>query len=139
MTAAQALAALLAVLPASRPHRACLTARAERVIADADAASRAHGVPVALLLATGYAESHLGCAPRSGGCWGAPISRALRHTPGRASHAASALALGYRRCGSWTGALASFRCGECACAGSYVSRVAGLWQRTERRAREVRW
>ena len=139
MTAAQALAALLAVLPVARPYRACLTARTERVIADADAASRAHGVPVALLLSVGYAGSHLRCAPRSGGCWGAPASRTLRHTPGRASHAASALALGYRRCGTWPGALASFRCGECACSGSYVSRVAGLWQRTEQRARVVQW
>lgn len=134
MNAARALAALLAVLPARRPYSACLTARAPRVIADADAASREHGVPVALLLSVGYAESHLGCARGSGGCWGAPVSRLHRHTAGRASHAASALALGHRRCGTWTGALAHFRCGRCACDGSYVARVAGLWQRVERRA-----
>ena len=134
MTAAQALAALLAVLPARRPYRACLTARTPRVIADADAASREHGVPVALLLAVGYAESHLGCARGSGGCWGAPVSRLHRHTAGRASHAASALALGHRRCGTWTGALGHFRCGRCVCEGSYVTRVAGLWSRVERRA-----
>lgn len=114
MTAAQAhaLALLLAVLPARRPYAACLTARTERVIADADA----------LLLAVGYAESHLGCARGSGGCWGAPVSRTARHTAGRASHAASALALGH------------FRCGRCVCAGSYVARVGGLWSRVERRA-----
>lgn len=134
MTAAQALAALLAVLPARRPYRACLTARAPRVIADADAASREHGVPVALLLSVGYAESHLGCARGSGGCWGAPVSRLHRHTAGRASHAASALALGHRRCGTWAGALGHFRCGRCVCEGSYVARVAGLWSRVERRA-----
>ena len=46
MNAARALAALLAVLPARRPYAACLTARTPRVIADADAASREHGVPV---------------------------------------------------------------------------------------------
>lgn len=134
MTAAQALAALLAVLPVRRPYRACLSARTPRVIADADAASREHGVPVALLLAVGYAESHLGCARGSGGCWGAPVSRLHRHTAGRASHAASALALGHRRCGTWTGALGHFRCGRCVCEGSYVARVAGLWSRIERRA-----
>lgn len=134
MTAAQALAALLAVLPARRPYAACLTARAASVTTDADAASREHGVPVALLLAVGYAESHLGCARGSGGCWGAPVSRLHRHTAGRASHAASALALGHRRCGTWTGALGHFRCGRCVCAGSYVARVGGLWQRVERRA-----
>ena len=122
MTAAHALALLLAVLPTRRPYAACLAARTPRVIADADAASRAHGVPVALLLAVGYAESHLGCARGSGGCWGAPVSRTARHTAGRASHAASALALGH------------FRCGRCVCAGSYVARVGGLWSRVERRA-----
>lgn len=134
MTAAQALVALLAVLPARRPYRACLATRAPRVIADADAASREHGVPVALLLSVGYAESHLGCARGSGGCWGAPVSRLHRHTAGRASHAASALALGHRRCGTWAGALGHFRCGRCVCEGSYVTRVAGLWSRVERRA-----
>ena len=134
MNAARALAALLAVLPARRPYAACLTARTERVIADADAASREHGVPVALLLSVGYAESHLGCARGSGGCWGAPVSRTARHTAGRASHAASALALGHRRCGTWSGALGHFRCGQCVCAGNYVARVGGLWQRVEHRA-----
>lgn len=134
MNAARALAALLAVLPARRPYAACLTARAARVIADADAASREHGVPVALLLSVGYAESHLGCARGSGGCWGAPVSRLHRHAAGRASHAASALALGHRRCGTWAGALGHFRCGRCVCEGSYVARVAGLWSRVERRA-----
>ena len=134
MNAARALAALLAVLPARRPYATCLTARTSRVIADADAASREHGVPVALLLAVGYAESHLGCARGSGGCWGAPVSRTARHTAGRASHAASALALGHRRCGTWSGALGHFRSGRCVCAGSYVARVGGLWSRVERRA-----
>lgn len=126
MTAAEALALLLALLPARRPYAACLAARTARVTADADAASREHGVPVRLLLAVGYAESHLGCAPRSGGCWGAPVSRTALHTAGRASHAASALALGHRRCGTWTGAVAHFRCGRCVCAGSYVARVSWL-------------
>lgn len=135
MTAAQALALLLALLPARRPYAACLAARAERVVADADAASREHGVPVALLLAVGYAESHLGCAPRSGGCWGAPVSRTARHTAGRASHAASALALGHRRCGTWEGALAHFRGGRCTGHAGYVARVGGLWARTERGGR----
>jgi hypothetical protein len=96
------------------------------IVTQADAAVAATGVPVRLLLAVGYAESHLGCAPRSGGCWGAPASRTARHTAGRASHAASALALGHRRCGTWRGALGHFRCGQCVCAGSYVARVSRL-------------
>ncbi len=135
MTAAQALVALLAALTLRRPYAGCLDARRAQVVADADAAARAHGVPVALLLAVGYAESHLGCARGSGGCWGAPASRLHRHAPGRASHAASALALGHRRCGTWTGALAHFRGGLCTGHAGYVARVGGLWTRTERGAR----
>ena len=128
MSAAEALAALLAMLPASRPYRVCLDARTPRVVADADRASREHGVPVRLLLAVGYRESHLGCAPRSGGCWGAPASRTRRGSPGRASHAASALALGYRRCGTWAGAVLHFRAGVCRSVrhGAYVASVMRL-------------
>ena len=114
MTAAQALALLLAALPVRRPHRGCIDTRRVDIVTQADAAVAATGVPVRLLLAVGYAESHLGCAPRSGGCWGAPASRTARHTAGRASHAASALALGHRRCG------------RCVCAGNYVARVSRL-------------
>ena len=126
MTAAEALAVMLAALPVARPYRECIEARRAQVIADADRAAREHGVPVRLLLAVGYAESHLGCARGSGGCWGAPASRLHRHSPGRASHAASALALGHRRCGTWTGALGHFRCGRCTCEGTYVARVMRL-------------
>jgi hypothetical protein len=126
VTAAEALALMLAMLPAGRPYRGCIDTRRASIVTQADAASREHGVPMRLLLAVGYAESHLGCAPRSGGCWGAPISRTARHTAGRASHAASALALGHRRCGTWRGAIAHFRCGRCVCAGSYVARVSWL-------------
>jgi hypothetical protein len=126
VTAAQALALMLAMLPVRRPHRGCIDTRRASIVTQADAAVAATGVPVRLLLAVGYAESHLGCAPRSGGCWGAPASRAARHTAGRASHAASALALGHRRCGTWRGALGHFRCGRCVCAGSYVARVSRL-------------
>ena len=130
MTAAEALAALLALF-AHVLHRPCLDARRDQIVRDADAASRDHHVPVALLLATGFAESHLGCAPRSGGCWGAPRDREHRRSAGRADHAASALALGQRRCGSWPGAVAHFRCGACVCSGTYPARVVGLWRRIE--------
>jgi hypothetical protein len=128
MTAAEALAALLAMLPASRPYRQCIDARRSQIVADADAASRTHGVPPQLLLSVGYAESHLGCARGSGGCWGAPVSRTQRHTAGRASHAASALALGHRRCATWRGAVSHFRCGRCVCPrnAEYVARVMRL-------------
>lgn len=130
MTAAEALAALLSLF-AHVLHSDCIARRREEIVADADAAARDHHVPVALLLAVGFAESHLGCAPRSGGCWGAPRDRDHRASAGRADHAASALALGHRRCATWPGAIAHFRCGACRCSGSYPQRVHSLWQRVE--------
>ena len=112
MSAAAWLVALLAAYP-HLSHRACVEARAPQIAADADAAAARHGVPVAMLLAVAVLESHLGCAPRSGGCWGAPVSRTRRQTAGRADHAASALALGLRRCHSDEGAVSHFRWGVC--------------------------
>jgi hypothetical protein len=115
VTAAAAwLAALLLAVRVPVAERACIVARRETIAASADAAAAAHGVPVALLLSVAYLESHLGCSPRSGGCWGAPISRARRGVAGGADRAASALALGYRRCGGTPeGAVSSFRWGRC--------------------------
>ena len=113
MSAAAWLVALLAAYP-HLAHRACVEARAPQIAADADDAAARYSVPVATLLAVAVLESHLGCAPRSGGCWGAPVSRTRRQTAGRADHAASALALGFRRCGSWPGAVSHFRWGRCA-------------------------
>jgi hypothetical protein len=115
MTAAAAwlLALLLAVRVPAR-ERACIVARRDTIAASADAAAEAHHVPVALLLSVAYLESHLGCSAHSGGCWGAPISRTRRGVAGGADRAASALALGYRRCGNTPeGAVASFRWGLC--------------------------
>jgi len=115
VTAAAAwLAALLLAVPVPAAERACILARRETIAASADAAAAAHGVPVALLLSVAYLESHLGCSRGSGGCWGAPISRARRGVAGGPASAASALALGYRRCGGTPeGAVASFRWGLC--------------------------
>jgi len=112
MSAAAWIVALLSAYPHLQ-HRACIEARAPQIAADADSAAARHGVPVAMLLAVAVLESHLGCAPRSGGCWGAPVSRTRRQTAGRADHAASALALGLRRCHSDEGAIAHFRWGRC--------------------------
>ena len=115
MTAAAAwLAALLLAVRVPVAERACILARRETIAASAEAAAAAHGVPVALLLSVAYLESHLGCSRGSGGCWGAPISRTRRGVAGGADRAASALALGYRRCGGTPeGAVASFRWGRC--------------------------
>ena len=114
MTAAAWLAALLLAVRVPAVERACIVARRDTIAASATAAAEAHGVPVALLLSVAYLESHLGCSAHSGGCWGAPISRARRGVAGGADRAASALALGYRRCGNTDeGAVSSFRWGLC--------------------------
>lgn len=105
------LIALLALFPHA-PARACIEAHRDVIAADADAASDAHHVPAALLVAVGWHESWLACHPGERS-WGAPISRRRRHVAGGASHAASALALGYRRCGSWARAVHHFRVGRC--------------------------
>lgn len=112
MSAAAWIVGLLATHP-HLAHRACIERRASQIAADADAAATRYGVPVAVLLSVAVLESHLGCAPHSGGCWGAPISRTRRQTAGRADHAASALALGYRRCRTDEGAVSHFRWGVC--------------------------
>ena len=109
MTAAAWLVALLLALPHARA-RECLFARGATIAAEAGTAAAAHGVPVALLLAVGFRESQLGCDVRAGGGWGAP----RRRGQSGADAAASALALGYRRCGGTPeGALSSFRWGLC--------------------------
>ena len=108
------LVALLLAVRVPARERACIVARRDTIAASADAAAEAHHVPVALLLSVAYLESHLGCSAHSGGCWGAPISRARRGVAGGADRAASALALGYRRCGGTPeGAVSSFRWGLC--------------------------
>ena len=114
MTAAAWLVALLLAVRVPAAERACIVARRDTIAATAAAAAEAHGVPVALLLSVAYLESHLGCSRGSGGCWGAPISRARRGVAGGPDRAASALALGYRRCGGTPeGAVSSFRWGLC--------------------------
>lgn len=113
MSAALLLSVLLALLPVPAARRACITSRRARI--ERDAAAARSGVPVAVLLAVGWMEAALGCDPRSGGCWGAPISPSRRGVAGNAHHAAAALAWGYRRCTTTLGAVSHFRCGLCSC------------------------
>ena len=113
MNAAAFLAALLALLPVPAARRACIVARRDAIIAQADAAALADGVPVGVLLVVAFLESHIGCAPRSGACWGAPIDPRHRQTAGNARSASRALAWGYRRCHTTLGAISHFRSGRC--------------------------
>jgi hypothetical protein len=133
-------AALLALMPrVPQPMRGCIARRQGRIVAQIAQARETYGVPPAVMLVIGLLESHYGCAPRSGGCWGAPIDRAHRSTAGTSNQAALALANGFRACGTWRGAIARFRCGLCRCpmrsGRGYTPRYAvGLVERVHLRA-----
>lgn len=107
------ITALLLAVRVPLADRACIEARRDRIASNAEAAAAQYGVLVTVLLSVAYRESHLGCDPRSGGSWGAPISRTRRHVAGGANAEASALALGYRRCFTHEGAISHFRWGVC--------------------------
>lgn len=125
------LAALLSLMPHA-PYGECLAARRGAITADAKLAAATAGVPVGLLLAVGWRESHLGCNPRSGGSWGNPISATRRHVAGRPAGAARILARGRRLCGDWRGAAAFFRTGECRVDARHAGYVAAALQLTAR-------
>jgi hypothetical protein len=133
-------AALLAILPGvPQPMHGCMRRRHDRIVEEIARAADRHGVPPAVLLVVGLLESHYGCAPGSGGCWGAPIDRAHRLTAGTPDHAAVALAHSFEACGTWAGAVARFRCGLCRCPARIVRGytpefAARLIERVHRRA-----
>ena len=107
---------LLALAGPHLQHRACIQARADAIVQQAEGSASRYGVPVGLLLVVGFLESHWGCAAHSGGCWGAPAHASTPHVAGTSDNAASALALGWDRCGErggWTAAVRHFRCGRC--------------------------
>ena len=108
MTGALALALLLSLFPHVL-FRACIEARAAQIARTADAST----VPAPVLLTVALMESHFGCHPASGGCWGAPADPQHRHDAGTPSQAAHALATGFRVCGTWEGAVGRFRSGLC--------------------------
>lgn len=115
MTAHLLLSILLQLLPVPAARRACIMERRETIERDADAAAARYGVPVEVLVSIGFLETHLSCAPGSGGGWGAPISPTRRGVAGGAAHSAAALAWGYRRCTTTLGAVSHYRCGRCVC------------------------
>lgn len=122
------IAALLSLYPRS-PARQCLDARRPAIVAALTEAHRAHpDVPLGLLAAVGWHESHLGCARASGGCWGSPRDASHRHTAGTPTDAARDLSHALRACGTTTGAIARFRGGSCRPGRhtAYVARVAAL-------------
>ena len=128
MTPTAIIAALLSLYPRS-PAARCLDALRPAIVAALTEAHRAHpDVPLGLLAAIGWHESHLGCARASGGCWGSPVDSRHRHTAGTPTDAARDLAHALRACGSTVGAIARFRGGSCRPGRhtAYVARVAAL-------------
>jgi hypothetical protein len=107
------LAALLAVVPrVPQPQRGRMERHHDAIVTAASEASARYDVPPALLLTLGFLEAHLGADGRG---WGAPINRRHRMVDGTPATAASAIAMGFRVCGTWTRAVHLFRCGRCVC------------------------
>lgn len=119
---------LVAMLPYVN-HAACVRTRAA-AIETAAARGEGRGVPPSVLLVVGLLESHWGCHPASGGCWGAPRDAHHRSLAGTPDHAARALARSYAVCGDWRGAVSRFRSGLCRARQpahrAYVRRAASL-------------
>ena len=125
-----AILALLSILPHS-PAEPGIRSRLTEIATTAADASRAHDVPLPVLLSVGWHESWLGVHPQSGGCWGAPRDFRHRGLAGTADDAARVLANGRRACGSWPGAVGWFRSGRCDAGthAGYVRSVTGLASR----------
>ena len=114
-------AALLVLYPGiPNRERSCMMLNRESIIQMAADSSEATGVPPAVLLLVGFFESHLGCDPRSGGCWGSPVDNRHRNIAGTPRRAADDLATSYRVCHTWVGAVSRYRCGLCRCRSSVL-------------------
>ncbi|HEX3059312.1 MAG TPA: hypothetical protein VHP62_08115 [Usitatibacter sp.] len=108
------LVALLSLFRTNALAAHCIERNRASIIASADQAEREMGVPVGVLLAIAYLETHLGCTTGDGRAnWGAPISASRRHTHGTAYHSAHALAWSFRVCGTWDRAVSRYRGGYC--------------------------
>lgn len=101
------IVSLLAIYPHT-PSRTQIDAQREQISIRVVEASIGYGVPASVLVAVGFFESRLGTDRRGNGSWGAPCDGA-----NCIDRAASALALGYRHCRRWRGAVNMFRNGRC--------------------------
>lgn len=115
MTSALILSAILALFPhMSGNNRACIEQNRAHIAAQLDETHAAYpDVPLEVMAAVAFAETHLGCDAGEGGNWGAPISRDRRHTAGTHLHAAGALHRSLAVCGTVDGAIQRFRTGLC--------------------------
>lgn len=126
----QLFLALMLLLPPAARFSSCIQQHRSFIVEKVALAEEEHGIPPAVMLVVAYLESHYGCHPNSGGCWGAPIDMQHRLTAGTPNHAAVALhtgfygegrvdrngnPTGFRGCHTWLGAVSRFRCGLCSC------------------------
>lgn len=136
MTAAQVLAAILAIFPfMSGNNRACIVSHRDRIehqLAETTAA----GVPIEIMAAVAFVETHMGCDRNEGGNWGAPIDRFHRHTAGTHMDAAQSLLTGHERCGDWDGAVMRFRSGMCRTQQPYAVRYVRMVNNLAQRIRD---
>lgn len=95
------------------PMEGTIRARQSHIAQIATEAAEQYQVPLPVLMAVGWRETHLGTDPHEGGNWGAPRPGGNRHIAGTAADAARILARGFTVCGSWGGSMARFRSGAC--------------------------
>jgi hypothetical protein len=128
ISAADIVTAILAVYPyMSGNNRQCIINHREQIEQVLVASQERYPeMPMEMIAAVGFMETHLGCDSGEGGNWGAPISPTQRHTAGTPLQAATALWHGYEVCGTWEGAARRFRTGLCrpTPSGSSYSRAA---------------
>lgn len=105
------LVALLSIIPFNSPAHRGITSHHEHILAQALDASNAYSVPPAVLLAVAFKETWIGTCGETD--WGAPASMRHRNIAGTPRDAARVLARGYEVCGTWLGAAARFRSGDC--------------------------
>ena len=94
-------------------HRTCIDQNESSIVRQIEAGQAEHGVPSPVLAVVAYLESHYGCDPRSRGSWGVPWRFQGNYSGTQGNITARSLATGFRRCGSWEGAISRFRCGSC--------------------------
>ena len=119
------LKTIVTTYPIRADMRRCIIRRWDSIVNNATEASVENNVPSSIVLMVGFLESHLGCHPRSGGNWGAPVNRNNRLSPGNHYSQAHSLRVNYDYCvahrprnetrSNWERAVSRFRCGLCTC------------------------
>jgi hypothetical protein len=108
------VASLLVMFPYfhTQVQRTRFVRRQDQIAAQAASAAQEYGVPVALVLASAFLETHCGCDTGDAD-WGAPRDRLHPWIAGGPRQHASSLAFGKRDCPTWLGAMHHYRVGLC--------------------------